>query len=370
MSDRALNWKRDFRLAVDSIAEKYTDQSTGESARYIDTLGASVLLEAVETVASLKRYKGILYSHKQYRRAHLAWGLVTSHLGHKLLGCADGYLDNLEKTLQGRKIHPSVSLLLSKIAEHGMTGITQDLQCQDERSILIVVEKANAFADDLRSAARSKEFKIALDAFRRSSSNNFRSVVDFYSKIIGSHSRVLSVRIDLSYRDGSMCGVPNLNGELLILSHRDAFIRHLKAEFKLGLLGYLWKIEYGRRKGFHIHFHALFNGSLHQQDVLIGKMLGDYWVSEITGGLGIYRNCNANKSAYHFLALGNISRADDLALKGLGKIALYFSKSDLLVRFALTDGRRSLGKSVLRSREGKRGPKPVSISLEKFTNCS
>lgn len=366
MASRVMGGTASFYDAMDSVAERTFDPSTGEQVLFVDSMVASTLLGIVKLIERLRKHSGPLYEWKEYRKGYPFFGIVPNRLGYELIGYADGYLVDLKRKLFLRKLHPSVELLYEKLVEHRIFSDMRNFQSGDKEIVLKVFERINAFADDLRKSIRSKVFKTSLESFYRTSSNNFRSIVDFYSKIMGSHSRVLSVRVDLSYRGGAIRSMPDLNDELLVLNDRDRFIHHLRKTFSSGLLGYVWKIEYGCQKGFHIHFHALFNGSLHQQDVLIGKVLGEYWSSEITQGIGIYRNCNARKNDYHFLALGSLSRSNVHALKGLGMIARYFSKADLLARVALAGSHRSMGKSAIRVQEGKRGPKPVVIPFEKF----
>lgn len=43
------------------------------------------------------------------------------------------------------------------------------------------------------------------------------------------------------------------------------------------MVGYIWKLEFGARKGLHFHFIIIFNGANVQKDVYVAWKVSEYW---------------------------------------------------------------------------------------------
>ncbi|NZA01150.1 inovirus-type Gp2 protein [Ottowia beijingensis] len=140
---------------------------------------------------------------------------------------------------------------------------------------------------------------------------------------------------------------------------REKSLRRIRDVFGSGLLGYIWKLEYGARKGFHYHCVFLLNGSVHRQDISIGNQIGKIWADYAPNGLGIFRNCNANRGYYKFPAVGMLQYHESRHWKGLSHIANYLSKPDYYVLLKLPSDQkhRTFGTSVIpRLTTNKPGP--------------
>ena len=104
-------------------------------------------------------------------------------------------------------------------------------------------------------------------------------------------------------------------------------------------LGYIKKLEYGAKKGFHYHLILLLSGHTHQQDVNIAKQLGEHWANVITAGQGAYYNCNAIKERYKYNGIGMIHRSDSAKREIFEtKVVQYLVKYNLPFQL-LKDGR-------------------------------
>jgi hypothetical protein len=74
-------------------------------------------------------------------------------------------------------------------------------------------------------------------------------------------------------------------------------------------IGYVWAIEQGPDKGFHVHTVFFFNGGKENGDYYLGQRIGALWAS-IAGGRGYHLNCSADKAAYGAnLGIGMIHRS-------------------------------------------------------------
>ncbi|WP_447874551.1 YagK/YfjJ domain-containing protein [Serratia fonticola] len=112
-------------------------------------------------------------------------------------------------------------------------------------------------------------------------------------------------------------------------------------------VGYVWKLEYGRYRGFHYHLLVFYDGARVRQDVTLARLLGEYWRDVITAGAGHYHNCNANKARYRFPGIGLLHYTDTAKRKGLNIAVRYLCKVDTYARLTLPNGARSFGRGEI-----------------------
>lgn len=222
---------------------------------------------------------------------------------------------------------------------------------------------------NLVEASQGTEFKKQMNSFMRAYNKNRQSLHDYIHQLFESYSRLLVIRLDLSYKTS---GVMEWLGNPLeeskdsdrrsitvddVIAHREQFIEHLREKFGKALKGYVWKLEYGSRKGYHYHTIVFLDGAKYREDVTIAKSLGNYWMEQITGNTGLYFNCNAAKIRYKSCAVGMRSHSDPDLWDGMYRLIDYLTKPDLWVRLHLPDNRRTFGKGggLPKSTQPKRG---------------
>lgn len=161
----------------------------------------------------------------------------------------------------------------------------------------------------------------------------------FVGRIFDEHSKLLVIRIDLGY--GSEHATDEID---LVRDDLDRFIRHLRYVYGSNLVGYLYKVEYGYHKKFHVHAMLYLNGHKHQKDGSITNQIGGYWLNEITQGDGVYHGCNLNKHSYKRLGIGMIHYHDKEMIQANIEAANYLGKDDDLTPIVLADtyGRKTL----------------------------
>ena len=158
----------------------------------------------------------------------------------------------------------------------------------------------------LQSALKSPMLKTKRIEYQSEAQRNCFELAQYINRIFSSHSKLLVIRIDLSY-----------------IQHLDVSLDRLEADLKRfhsnrrhngllnDILGYVTKIEYGIDKKLHVHALFIFNGNDYCKDVKIAQYIGDYWKNTITAGNGIYWNCNHNKDKYVKLGIGAIKYDDN-----------------------------------------------------------
>ncbi|MFC5431366.1 inovirus-type Gp2 protein [Paraburkholderia denitrificans] len=93
------------------------------------------------------------------------------------------------------------------------------------------------------------------------------------------------------------------------------------------LVGYVWRIEWSRVSGHHLHVAFFFDGSKVQKDAWLGDQIGQYWVDVITQGRGLYHNCNGNKGAYgDRCGIGEVNYYDEAKRENLIHALGYLAK--------------------------------------------
>lgn len=168
------------------------------------------------------------------------------------------------------------------------------------------------------------------------SAHNYQSMTDYLDSLFDRHARLLVVRLDLYFSEGSA-------GHLYVEHTRACFARlmnNLRSchSFIKNKLGYIWRLEFGQDRGFHYHCIFIFNGAKSQQDQSLGHAIGQYWRDVITEGTGTYHCCNDFKADYQRqgnLGIGMIHRNDLEMRYHLFKTASYLMKPDPLIKSML-----------------------------------
>ncbi|WP_223473460.1 inovirus-type Gp2 protein [Pseudomonas sp. BF-B-27] len=214
----------------------------------------------------------------------------------------------------------------------------------------------NDFVSAVRKRISSTGFRREMSAHVRAVNKNYAGLLGYIDALFARYSRLLVLRIDFSYGKGEFeiedctkvherLDVLNLVSEQIV-RHRIQLLHHLKSKRpELGMVGYVWKLEYGKEKGHHYHMMFFLDGTKVRKDIVIAKLIGEYWNEVITQGKGVYYNCNGNKGRYKFCGVGMINYHDVERLSNLKeRAAIYLTKIDRYVSACMPGNRRTFGK--------------------------
>lgn len=214
----------------------------------------------------------------------------------------------------------------------------------------------NRVIHSLRWEARKDAFKRVVDNHTRAARKNGQSALRYIRALFETYSRLRVVRLDLTYQRpymttslGLSTGRHTLDDPITaedVVRHRESFLHYLRASFP-SMVGYIWKIEHGVYKSFHMHWIVFLDGHEVVKDEFIGRAMGDHWRDVITGGRGSYWNVNAVKDGYRkrgLLGIGEINWFDDAKRGALERVALYLAKCDYFVRLEAPGLDRIFGK--------------------------
>jgi hypothetical protein len=201
----------------------------------------------------------------------------------------------------------------------------------------------NDIVNEIKIETSSKKFKKKIYSQKEIFKKGFNSSRDYVNALFERHGRILVLRVDLSFSSKE----PHKKHVVDLEEAQSYFSRFLNNRRSKALyrnsIGYIWRLEYGEKKGFHYHFFFFFNGSKSRKDEFLASRIGKHW-EEITGGLGIYHNCNAHKQRYKNLAIGMISRDDIDQRKTIVNVLAYMHKEEQMLREKLSRKTRNWGK--------------------------
>lgn len=181
--------------------------------------------------------------------------------------------------------------------------------------------------------------------------NHRKQISQYIDRLFDSYGRVLVLRQDFHYRVGIFPSMTRIKRD------RDSLIRYLRDQ-QLGFIGFIWRLEYGIDKGYHLHTVILLDANQVQRDIRLGYAIGAHWKDVITNGQGTHYNCNACKHDYRNLGIGKIHWDDSERRANFESAVLYLAKADPLleiarileVKYLNTEGYYDLSNKVENSR--------------------
>ncbi|KAB0636928.1 MULTISPECIES: inovirus-type Gp2 protein [Burkholderia] len=116
-----------------------------------------------------------------------------------------------------------------------------------------------------------------------------------------------------------------------VMRDRDRLFANMRGKPSLfeHMVGHVWRIEYSRVGGYHLHCALFFDGSKVKQHEWLAQQICDYWRDVITKGRGYAHNCNRNR--YPDYVLGPTDYYDVDKRERLLKRLAYLAKEEQLV---------------------------------------
>lgn len=272
------------------------------------------------------------------------------HAVKLIRSCANVQYEDIKLFYSKHKLSPYFELLADEAKSFRAQAVWG---CGTDRHSI------NEWVKRVRGLVKDAGFTRMLFAHERSARKNALSLKRYISRLHDLWSRLCVVRVDLAYRRAYREVTKEIE-PMRVKHDLAAFLRLLKETFP-ALIGYVWKMEYGQNKSYHIHFMAIFNGNDVCRDVLLGKALGELWCEIVTKGDGGYWNCNAKKKYYERrggVGIGMVAYDDFQKREHLIRAALYLTKVDYYVRLNVEGIGRVFGKGQISnsvsSKQGRR----------------
>lgn len=289
----------------------------------------------VVMMGRLMRSKGDLFS---VSRTH-GWDTVQStDLGEDLLLCIRSNFQAIDEQFPQHRQSPLFTLFKRFFRPFSFTS---------GRLWPEIVPYINEAVGKVRAFAKGSAIGGRIKLLARCERSNAATSKKLLTALRKTYSKLLTIRLDLGYYSNYCPGV-GYRGQVMTLEeaqeHRDKLLARIrKGPGSSHLAGYMWKLEYGLEKGYHFHLAIFYDGQKASHDIVRGDELGRYWKEDITGGKGMFYNCNRNKADYVRCGIGTIARSDDQKWSALHDALRYLTKVDLYLRFRVDGRSRTFG---------------------------
>lgn len=269
--------------------------------------------------------------------------IAANKLGAKIFeilseepGRFDGYLEHFQ-------VSPNVMVFMEefeKIESRALIWFNPN----PTETARTVCNKLNRAVSAIRERINTPEVCKQIANFRRSSDKNLKSFRLYTGKCFEVCSRLLVLRVDLFYKNGTFAGKSFGESFELVKQHWQKWIRRFKSRMGKRYVGYAKTIEYGVEKSFHFHVLLLLDGSLARQDIVFAELAGKDWSEVVTQGAGRSHNCHLKKNTYHRLGIGMVHAEDKEKRAALDGIMVYMIKTDYFIKLVTPDGSRAFSK--------------------------
>lgn len=251
----------------------------------------------------------------------------------------------------------------------------------------------NDFVTTMRKNALVTKLKKEVADWESKPQKNMTRLIKFEAALFERYARLMVIRLDFNYhkaiftpeeverkvteamrrREGDQADYlsgkdiskPQVVEGRIALEEVQKDRAHLFANMKgkpslfKHLVGYVWRLEYTRMAGYHMHVLFFFDGSHVQKHEHIAQEIGCYWRDVITEGRSYFENCNNNKSKYgDAWALGQIDHWDIAKRENLRNAMQYVCKTSQLVQVVPYDGCHLFGSGFVRRRRMVIGGRP------------
>ena len=221
---------------------------------------------------------------------------------------------------------------------------------------------------EICNQVNTKEFKATQYARADRSKKQYKRANKLTKHLRDRLSKLLVMRIDLCWKaliqdDVTFNQMKVYFSQMLKRFHHDKNLPNI--------VGYIWKLEFGQKKGYHYHCIFFMDGNKFQSDSHYAEVIGQYW-SKLTLDKGYYFNCHRDKIKYRHLAIGMAHHDDQTFFDNLDQVLLYICKQDqfLIDKRLLTRKLHVFGTSqppkantLGRPRKFKTASKPTSQAL-------
>lgn len=275
------------------------------------------------------------------------------HIGMTKLGTSirealKADISTIHQNFKTFQFHPLLALALKEANEKNLFDDAWRVKSAINAEAVTLVSSFNQFFTKIRSISNSTNFKQIARNFERNSNENFAKFNEYIPAHFARRSRLLFVRLDLGYREAYVNLVERDVETIYRKIKKDWHKLHTDLNRKIlkkNFLGFVWKLEYGLKKSFHLHVLLILDSSNLRSDITIGKIIGDHWEKTITEGGGSYFNCNGKTESYRYCGIGQVHRDDTVMRQVLqDRVGLYLTKPDYVMCLQTPDGGRCFGK--------------------------
>lgn len=287
------------------------------------------------------------------RRGQAQTSATAKPLGKALMDCLRIDVQGIRDHFPQHRFHPYLRLAMECL-EHTRPMLSAPPPvalppgASHPRKYLAVLMAAQALLYRMRELAGQPEFTQECRRIAKSARERSQSTHKYVRHLFEQCSRLLVVRVDLSYADAPR-GCVAQSESLPKPDYRQAcedrerliyVLRH--QVFKDKMKGYVMRLENALMTGYHFHLALFLDGSLLRDGVNAATVVGLRW-KEITDQQGRHYNCNLALLQGHYKepGIGMIHRGDERLRAGLSRALTYMCKADSFVAYDAGEGART-----------------------------
>ncbi|ENU81867.1 hypothetical protein F975_00483 [Acinetobacter sp. ANC 3789] len=183
----------------------------------------------------------------------------------------------------------------------------------------------NILVDELSKTFDSLEYRAFQYTRNLKVKRQYKKMLALIKRLLQLFNHILIIRLDLGWNKSiNPC-------EISVSQMRANFTKFL-GEFRYSkylpnIVGYLWKLQFSKQKGYHYHCMFFIDGNTFQRHTDYAEIIGQYWKT-MTENKGYFLNCINDLIKHRRFSIGLIQYGDHNALDILKQALLYICKQD------------------------------------------
>lgn len=332
----------------------------------LESINAAVRLKGLVRLSDKilkKKRPAFIYSDgmgSDRERSAPCAGAVCTRLGTEIVNTIDLDIAGIYTEFPEHKFHPRLRILMDAI-EQGQAHYREFIASPQatQASCVVVEQKRCLIAQEILfrvlRVSRTPEHRGNCERHAHARRQRIRSARKLIDSLFTKRARLLCVRVDLRYshvlkwlrHDPSTQRPPSYEE---VCSHRE----HLRDIMRKQLFskveyGYLMRMEWAPRTGFHFHLMLLLDGRSLRDGIKVGNLVGMAWIERVTKGQGFFFNCNTHalNKGYRWRGTGMFHRDDEAGKLNLLQAAKYLCKADYYMGYYRGEGERTFFRSEI-----------------------
>ncbi|MFS2139922.1 inovirus-type Gp2 protein [Duganella sp. Dugasp56] len=231
------------------------------------------------------------------------------------------------------------------------------------KSEIIKASRFNQLCTEIRRDGRSKATRKKIADRKYSFTRNYKSCLKYEENLFLRYSRLLVLRLDFGYWKGLSKTISLEEARRHLAKFHNS--KRWNSIFE-NVVGYIWKIEYGERKGYHFHLIFFCDGAKVQNDNYLAWQIGKYWEGNVSENKGTHFNCNRSKTRYKRCGIGMVSHFDvEKRAIFLSEVVSYLCKKEQYLKLKLNSKIKTIGKGIVAERSQSGAGRPRSREINR-----
>lgn len=295
---------------------------------------------------------------------------------------------------EGYKYSPLIQFFFEQYQKHPIHQHEMDLDEHDPLHIALFKDFINAMRNDAMAVKLKKTVADWESKFIKTE----KRLIAFEAELFERYARLMVVRLDFNYHRAkfTLAEINQIHQEAILRSEnvqtvslaeqdiskhkviegrvtleevqkdREHFFSNMKGKPSLfkHLVGYVWRIEFTKKAGYHMHVTLFFDGSHVKEHAYLAQEIGEYWKTTITNDRGYFENCNREQGRYKDRwALGEINYWDSAKRSNLKNMLNYFCKTNQVVQIIPYAGCHLFGSGFVHRKRKVQGGRPRSRAI-------